>query len=54
MKLVNVADPKVEINVRDYMVPDYLGTNEWKLPDKKVNKQSNKQIDSQKSKKEDK
>lgn len=54
MKLVNVKNPNVEIDVRDYLVPDYLGTHEWKLPDKKIEKQPSKQTESQKSKKEDK
>lgn len=54
MKLVSIANPKVEINVRDYMVPDYLGTHEWKLPDKRIEKQPSKQTENQKSKKEDK
>ena len=55
MKLVNVKNPNVEIDIRDYLVPDYLGTHEWKLPEKKVNKkQSSKQFDIQKDKKEDK
>lgn len=55
MKLVNVKNPNVEIDICDYLVPDYLGTHEWKLPDKKVNKkQSSKQFDIQNDKKEDK
>ena len=54
VKLVNVKNPNVEIDIRDYLVPDYLGTHEWKLPDKKVNKkQSSKQFDIQNDKKED-
>ena len=46
--------PNVVIDVRDYLVPDYLGTHEWKLHDKKMGKQPNKQTEIQKSKKEDK